>query len=105
APIVDYGLPGVIHHHILVALAATLTIGWAFRGVGGCAFAGCQAGLWAAIGLWFSPETIPFALIAFGALGLGWMTARPERAVGRSVCAMGTALLLVVTLAVAVDPP
>jgi hypothetical protein len=105
APIVDYGLPGVIHHHILVALTATLTIGWACRGVGGRASAGWQAGLWAAIGLWFSPETMPFTLMAFGALGLAWMTARPERAVGRSVCAMGAALLLVVTLVVAVDPP
>jgi hypothetical protein len=105
APIVDYALPGVIHHHILVALSATSTVGWAFRGAGGRASAGWQAGLWAAIGLWFSPETMPFTLMAFGALGLGWMTARPERAAGRSVCAMGTALLLVVMLVVAVDPP
>jgi hypothetical protein len=105
APIVDYGLPGVIHHHILLALAATLAIGWAFRGVGGRASAGWRAGLWAAIGLWLSPETMPFTLMAFGALGLAWMTARPERAVGRSVSAMDTALFLVVTLIVAVDPP
>jgi hypothetical protein len=48
---------------------------------------------------------MPFSLMAFGALGLAWMTAGPERAVGRSVCAMGTAQLLVVTLVVAVDPP
>jgi hypothetical protein len=104
-PIVDYGMPGVIHHHILLAVTATMTLGWAVRGVGGRAKSGWLAGVWGAIGLWFSPETMPFTLMAFGALGLAWMTEAPERDLGRAVCAMGTALLLLTALIVAVDPP
>jgi hypothetical protein len=105
APIFDYGMPGVIHHHIFLALAATMTIGWAMRGIGGRSLAGWQAGLWAAIGLWFSPETMPFILIAVGALGLGWLTNPPERGIGRTLFAMATAMLVLVALIVAVDPP
>jgi hypothetical protein len=105
APIVDYGFPGVIHHHILLAVTSTMTLGWAFRAVRGGASAGWQAGVWAAIGLWFSPETMPFTLMALGALGLAWLTERPTRIVGRSLRAMGSALVLLVALIVVVDPP
>ncbi|WP_284945690.1 hypothetical protein [Acidisoma cladoniae] len=105
APIVDYGFPGVIHHHILLAVTSIMTLGWAFRATRGSASAGWRAGVWAAIGLWFSPETMPFTLMAFGALGLAWLTEGSARLAARSLRAMGSALVLLVALIVTIDPP
>jgi hypothetical protein len=101
APVAGYGMPGVVHHHILLAVAAVMTAGWAGRGLGGSALAGWQAGIWAAIGLWLSPETMPFTLMAFGALGVASL-GRPS---GRALLAGGMALLILVAAIVAVDPP
>jgi hypothetical protein len=105
APIIGYGMPGVIHHHILLAIAAVMTGGWAGRGLRWGAPAGWQAGIWAAIGLWLSPETMPFSLMAFAALGIAWITGLPGQPAGRALRAAGTVLLLLVTAIVAVDPP
>ena len=30
-------------------------------------------GTWAGLGLWLSPETMPFSLLAFAVLGLAWL--------------------------------
>jgi hypothetical protein len=105
APVAGYGMPGVVHHHILLALACVMTAGWAARGLRDGAQAGWQAGLWAAIGLWFSPETMPFTLLAFGAMGLAWLTQPAGGPAGRALRAGGAALLLLVGAIVAVDPP
>lgn len=48
---------------------------------------------------------MPFALMAFGAAGFGWLI-QPERRIwGEAWAAGGTSLALVVGLALAVDPP
>ena len=103
APILDYGLPGVVHHHILLALAAVMVAGWCGRANATGAVAGWYAGLWGAVGIWLSPETMPFTLAGFGAMGIGWMQGRPASTV--ALRAGGTALLLAVAAILAVDPP
>ena len=111
APIAAYAQPGVVHHHILVALSGVMCAGWAARAglIGGRA--GWWIGAWAAFGLWLSPEALPIALLAFGGIGIGWVVhpgdARPTGASGRGVAlATGMTVLAALSgLALAVDPP
>jgi hypothetical protein len=103
-PVAGYGLPGVVHHHILLALACVMTAGWATRAVRLGAPAGWRAGVWAAFGLWLSPETMPGTLMAFGLLGIAWLT-RGSAAAGRALRAGGSVLLLLVAAIVGADPP
>jgi hypothetical protein len=103
--IVGYGIPGVVHHHILVALSIVITAGMAGRvGLGG-ARAGWLMGVSAAIGLWLSPETMPFMLAAWGAVGLAWLTDADRPGCGDALRNAGTSLLLITALGFALDPP
>ena len=112
-PIVAYGLPGVAHHHVLLAVAAVMMAGAAGRAATGDRAAGCRLGVWAGASIWLSPESWPFVLMAFGGCGLAWMLSarRPgvrqsrDLAVGESLAAAGGLYLLVVACAFSVDPP
>ncbi len=103
--IVGYGIPGVVHHHILVALSIVTTVGMAGRVGRGSARAGWLMGVSAAIGLWLSPETMPFMLAAWGAVGLGWLIDSDRPACGDALRNAGTSLLLITALVFALDPP
>jgi hypothetical protein len=103
--IVGYGLPGVVHHHIAVAVAAVTTAGWAGR----TAFDGVGAGRWlglsAALGLWLSPETLPFTLLAFGGVGLAWVLRAEAANHGAGLRSAGMSFFLLIVVACAIDPP
>jgi len=103
--VVQYGLSGVIHHHVLLAATAAMTVGYAIRSVEtGGGRAGAYLGLWAAIGLWLSPEALAFGLMAYGGVWVAWLT-QPTAAIGRAIAAAGCALFGFTLLAWAVDPP
>jgi len=103
--VAGYGLPGVVHHHVLIALTIVMTAGWAGR-AGLCgAEAGWRMGLWSAAGLWLTPETMPFTLLAYGGAGLVWLSRPDRRADGEALRSAGTGFLLLVAAALAVDPP
>jgi hypothetical protein len=104
-PIVGYAIPGVVHHHVLLVLAATMSAGWAGRAGTNGMRAGLGLGAWTAFGLWLSPEVMPPALLAFGAVGLGWMLSPGERNWSDALAAAGTTLALLVAATLAVDPP
>lgn len=105
-PLVAYGLPGVLHHHVLLAVCAVMVAGWAGRAAaGGPKGAGARAGAWGAVGLWFSPETAPFTLAAFAALGLSWIAGPGRARAAAGLRDAGTAFLVVLAAAFAVDPP
>jgi hypothetical protein len=103
--IIGYGLPGVVHHHIAVAVAAVTTAGWAGR----TAFDGVGAGRWlglsAALGLWLSPETLPFTLLAFGGVGLAWVLRAEAATHGAGLRSAGTSFFALIAVAYAIDPP
>ncbi|MFZ0020660.1 MAG: hypothetical protein WAL10_25360, partial [Acetobacteraceae bacterium] len=61
-PVIAYSLPGVVHHHTLVALAGVMCAGWAGRSGFAGARAGRRLGAWACFGLWLSPEVMPIVL-------------------------------------------
>ncbi len=105
ATIVGYGIPGVVHHHILVALSIVTTAGTAGRVGRDGARAGWLMGVSAAIGLWLSPETMPFMLAAWGAVGLGWLVDADRPACGDALRNAGMSLLLITALVFALDPP
>ena len=105
APVLGaYGMPGVVHHHILLAIGATMTAGWALRLLRGdeARSGGLALGAWAGAGLWLSPESVPFALMAIGALWAAWV-ADPARM--RGLLTASASFLLVVVAAWLVDPP
>lgn len=112
-PIAVYGLPGVAHHHVLLAVAAVMMAGAAGRAATGDRAAGCRLGVWAGAAIWLSPESWPFVLMAFAGCGLAWMlSARGpgvpkslDLAVGESLATAGGLCLLVVACAFSVDPP
>jgi hypothetical protein len=105
--IIGYGIAGIVHHHILVALVVVMTAGWAGRAALGYgeSDAAWRLGAWAGAGLWLSPETVPFSLLAYGALGLAWLVEPPPRARGEALRNSASAFLLVTAAAFAVNPP
>ncbi len=104
-PITAYGAAGVVHHHIPVALAIVVTLGWAWRGIAGGARPGAWMGLAAACGILLTPEAMPFLLMGFGGLGVAWMMRPAERAPAAALRAAGGVFLLVLAVMLAIDPP
>ncbi len=102
-PIVGYGLPGVVHHHVLITAAAVMTAGWAVRAVRGEP-AGIELGAWAGVAVWLSPESMPLSLMALCLVWLAWFL-RPTPALARCLLLSGLALSAVVIAAWLVDPP
>jgi hypothetical protein len=109
--IISYGMVGVVHHHVAIAVAVVACWGWAARLITGLARpeAGIALGAWAALGIWFSPESVPLTMLAFGALWLAWIV-YPARAgvpsdIPRAIGLSGLSFAVVTTLALLVDPP
>ena len=104
-PVLAYTLPGVVHHHILAALSTVMCAGWAARAPIDGPAAGVSLGAWASFGLWLTPETVPISLMAFGAVGLGWLLHARERGWGTALAAGTTTLAVLVALELSADPP
>ena len=107
-PVLNYGLPGVVHHHVLLGVIALLTAGCAARAIMARDGVRPAAGLgaWAAIGIWLSPESMPFTMMAFGGLWLAWLL-RPagNGASAGAVLAAGSSFLAAAGAAFLLDPP
>lgn len=104
-PIAGYGVPGVVHHHILVALSIVTTVGLAGRVGRGGDRAGALMGASGALGLWLSPETMPFLLAAWGFVGLNWLLCPDRPAHGAALRSGGSSILALIAFAFAIDPP
>lgn len=102
-----YGLPGVAHHHVLLVLCAIMAAAWAVRLVRGLASAGgaIALGAWAGLGIWISPESMPFVLFAFCGVWLAWLIRTDGEQLARAVALAGVSFLVVIAAAFAVDPP
>jgi hypothetical protein len=104
--ILAYGVPGVVHHHVLVVLAAVMAWGWGARLVTGYSAAGrgWALGAWAGLGLWLTPESLPLTLLPFGALWMAWIANVSGDGLGRAIRNTGLGFLLTVAGAYSVDP-
>jgi hypothetical protein len=103
--VIGYGALGVIHYHVPMAAIDVLTVGCAGRAAVGDGRAAALAGLCAAFGIWLSPESVPFALMAFAALVLAWAARPSDARVTVAPARFGLAMLGVTACALATDPP
>jgi hypothetical protein len=104
-PVIDYGVLGVAHHHVLMAAALALSVGWVGRAVQQEPRAGWRAGAAAAVAIWLTPETMPLLLAAFGLLMIAWLSRPADRGLAWAIGECGTAFAIVLALAFAADPP
>ena len=102
-PVLGYGLPGVVHHHVLLAAIAAVVAGWALRIVW-FGRDGVGLGAWAAVGVWLSPESMPLSLMAICLVWCAWLL-HPRAALARSLAETGLAMFAVTTVAWLADPP
>jgi hypothetical protein len=102
-----YGLPGVAHHHVLLVLCAVMAAGWAIRVICGLAIThgAIALGAWAGLGLWVSPESMPFVLLALCGLWLAWLINIDRERLATAIAVAGISFLVVIAAAFAVDPP
>ncbi|MBV9750039.1 MAG: hypothetical protein JO157_14610 [Acetobacteraceae bacterium] len=104
-PVAAYGVPGIVHHHVLLALVAVMAAGWAGRAAIGVAGAGRRVGAWGAAGLWLSPEAVPLTLMALAAIALACLARPGESRAAAELRRAGTSFMLLTAAAIAVDPP
>ena len=105
--VAGYGIAGVLHHHVPLMVVATVLGGLALRACLGTPGRGVgwAMGAWSAVGIWFTPEAMPFILLGFGIVWVGWLES-PRDGVGASmVRGAGFGFLAAMLLVWAVDPP
>jgi hypothetical protein len=105
--IASYGLPGVAHHHVPLVVTAVAIAGWVARMLTGRSgpTAGWSLGAWAGAGIWLSPEAMPFVLMGFLALWLGWLADGRRTDLAAGIGNAGLAFFIVGCAAFTVDPP
>lgn len=105
--VAGYGIPGVLHHHGALMVVVTMLGGWALRGAMADPprGAGIAMGAWSAVGIWFTPEAMPFILLAFGLVWIAWLEGPPGNASRRVVREAGFGFLLSVALILSADAP
>ncbi len=104
APVIgSYGLIGIVHHHNFVVLVAVMSWGWAARLIAGSP-GGVALGVWAAAGLWLTPETLPLSVLGFGAVFVAWVERGGTR-LAAGIRATGLSVLAVTIAVWLVDPP
>jgi hypothetical protein len=97
------GTFGYVHHHLPLALVCVLAAACAGRATAGRTVPGFWCGICSAVGVWISPEGLPFVLMAMGAIGVAWCL-RPA-ALARPLAMCGTAFAAATTVAMLADPP
>jgi hypothetical protein len=105
--IASYGLAGVVHHHVAIVVVTLACWGWTARLITGLArsHAGIALGTWAGLGIWFSPESVPLTMMAFGGLWLAWIVYPTRDDIARAIGLTGLSFAVVTTIALLVDPP
>jgi hypothetical protein len=104
SPMLFYtGTFGYVHHHLPLALMTVLSAATAGRAVAGRVAPAMWCGISSAVGVWISPEALPYVLMAMGAIGAAWCL-RPEP-MARPLAACAGAFAAATVAAVLIDPP
>jgi hypothetical protein len=107
APVVNYGAPGVADHHTPLAAVALALAGCAGRVAAGSRRSAVALGLIAGIGIWLSPEALPFVAMSFGACVLPWIFAQGDARgeAGKTMMLAAAAFVALLATALLIDPP
>lgn len=108
APVIGMLMPGIcgfagfgtVHYHIAQLALVALTAGLALRAPRGPGPA-WACGIAGGVALWMMPETMPFVLLCYAALGFVWLF----RPIGGVLARVGSGFLLTLVAALALDPP
>ena len=92
---------GVVHYHVLLLALIALTVGFSERAWYGEVRAAVLAGISGGVAIWLTPETMPFVLMAFGALLFRWV----GQPLGRMMFACAAAFAATLAIALLFDPP
>jgi hypothetical protein len=104
SPLIFYnGIFGYVHHHLPLALMTVLSAAFAGRATTGRLTPAVWCGISSAVGVWISPEAIPYVLMTMGAIGVAWCL-RPEP-MARPLAACGAAFAAATVAALLIDPP
>ena len=103
-PILNYGQLGDVTHHVALGALSVAAWGAAGRAAFGSLRAGGLAGCFAGLGIWLSPEAMPYGMMALGGIAVSWAV-RPSPAVAKALAAAGSCLLAVIVLGLLLDPP
>ena len=101
---ISYGQFGCVTHHVPLAVLVAAAWGAGGRAAFGSIWGGGLTGLFTGIGIWLSPEAMPFCMMALGAVYLSWAV-RPVAPVALALAAGGSVFLASVAFALLVDPP
>ncbi|MBV8455822.1 MAG: hypothetical protein JO122_04315 [Acetobacteraceae bacterium] len=101
--LMTYGMLGFVHHHLPLVLMSVVAVGCAGRALEGRVDAAFWCGVCAAVGIWLSPEALPYVAMPMGALGLGWCIRPASMARPLKTCA--TSFAGVIAAATLIDPP
>ena len=102
--ILNYGELGFVTHHVALVMVVVVAWGAAGRAAFGHSGAGAVAGAFVGLGIWLSPEAMPFGAMGLGAIFLSWAV-RPRWGVAEACLAAGVSLLGVLATALVLDPP
>jgi hypothetical protein len=96
----NYASPGIVTHHILLLALIALTAGYVIRAWHGEVFPAFLAGLAGGFAIWLTPETMPFILLCYAALGARWLDLR----IGTALAACGAGCFDVLGFGFIIDP-
>jgi hypothetical protein len=92
---------GIVHYHIAQVALTAIAIGCTLRAGAGDRRMAWAAGLWGGLAIWMMPETMPFVMLGFGALGYLWLF----RHLGFILIRIGAGFASTLWLALWIDPP
>jgi hypothetical protein len=101
--IFTFGLLGYVHHHLLLAVLVAAVAGCAGRAAMGRTKSAIWCGIWAAVGIWLSPEALPYVLMGMGTIGVAWCL--QPATVAAPLRSSATAFVAMMVIAVLIDPP
>ncbi len=92
---------GVVHYHIAQVALTALALGCTLRAGLGARRMGWAAGMFGGLAIWLMPETMPFVMLGYSALGYAWLF----RPLGATLARLGAGFAAILWVALWIDPP
>ncbi len=103
--LLSFAAPGVVHYHILLLALIAACAGCGLRAARGGSWAGFFAGVFGGLGIWMTPETMPFILAVFSALLLRWAEPGLQKRLAPILLVCAAGFIDMLAFGFAFDPP